>query len=130
MSTESFGVKQTFTAGEDLSSKQYYLVKLSGTNEVSLAGAAENVCGILYNKPTADQQAAVLTANGVKAPAIAGASVSAGDLLESDAYGRVVPFTYDADGATETYMVGRAVTAAGAANEYITVLTQFAPASK
>ena len=51
-------------------------------------------------------------------------------MLESDSSGRAVTLTINGDGTTETYTVGRAVTASGGAGEYITVLTQFAPASK
>jgi len=72
----------------------------------------------------------VLTAPGVFAKVITGASVSAGNLLESDATGRAVAFTYVSNAATGTYTVGRAVTESGAANGIITVLTGFCPSSK
>jgi len=130
MSTESFGVKQSFKAAADYSDKQYYLMYISAANTVTICGAAGTVIGIMYGKPESGAYGDVLTASGVFAKVIAGDTVSAGNLLESDSSGRAVAFTYDNDGTTETYTVGRAVTAAGAANGIITVLTQFAPAGK
>jgi len=130
MSTESFGVKQSFTAAADYSDKQYYLMYISTDNTVTICGAAGTVIGIMYGKPESGASGDVLTASGVFAKVIAGDAVVAGTLLESDTSGRAVTFTYDANGATETYTVGRAVTAAGAANGIITVLTGFCPSSK
>ena len=130
MSTESFGVMQSFKAAADYSAKQYYLMYLSADHTVTICGAAGTVIGILYNKPEANQYGSVLTACGVLAKVIAGGIVSVNNTLESDSSGRAVAFTIDGDGTTETYMVGRAVTAAGAADEYITVLTNFCPTSK
>ena len=130
MSTESFGVKQSFKAAADYSAKQYYLMYISASETVTICGAAGEVIGIMYGKPESGAYGDVLTASGVMAKVISGDAVSAGELLESDSTGRAVGFTYDNDGTTETYTVGRAVTASGAANGIITVLTQFAPAGK
>ncbi len=130
MSTESFGVFQSFKAAADYTAKQYYLMYLSADHTITISGAAGTAIGILYNKPNINQYGQVLTACGVLAKVIAGAGVSVGNTLESDSSGRAVAFTYDADGATETYMIGRAVTACSNAGEYITVLTSFCPASK
>ena len=130
MSTESFGVKQSFAAAADYSDKQYYLMYISAANTVTICGAAGAAIGIMYGKPESGVYGDVLTASGVMAKVIAGDAVTAGTLLESDGSGRAVTFTYDNDGTTETYAIGRAVTAATAANQIITVLTQFAPAGK
>ena len=130
MSTESFGVKQSFAAAADYSDKQYYLMYISTDNTVTICGAAGLAIGIMYGKPESGKYGDVLTASGVMAKVIAGDAVVAGTLLESDSAGRAVTFTYDGDGTTETYSIGRAVTAAGAANGIITVLTGFCLASK
>ena len=130
MSTESFGVKQSFLAAADYSAKQYYLMYISSANTVTICGAAGTVIGIMYGKPQSGAAGDVLTASGVFAKVITGDVVSAGNLLESDTSGRAVAFTYDNDGTTETYTVGRAVTASLAANGIITVLTGFCPAGK
>ena len=130
MSTESFGVKQSFKADADYSDKQYYLMYISAANTVTICGAAGLVIGIMYGKPEANAYGDVLTASGVFAKVITGAAVSAGDLLESDGDGKAITLTYASDSATETYSVGRAVTASGAANGIITVLTGFCLASK
>ena len=129
MSTESFGVKQSFAADADYSDKQYYLMYISAANTVHICGEAGTVIGIMYGKPESGKYGDVLTASGVMAKVIVGDTVTAGNLLESDGTGRAVAFTYDNEGANETYTVGRAVTG-GAENGIITVLTQFAPAGK
>jgi len=130
MSTESFGVKQSFAAAADYSAKQYYLMYISAANTVTICGAEGNVVGIMYGKPESGKYGDVLTAPGVLAKVIAGEAVSAGALLESDASGRAVAFTFNCIGPTETYTVGRAVTESGATGGIITVLTMFCPSSK
>jgi len=130
MATESFGVKQSFKAAADYSAKQYYLMYISAAETVTICGTCGLVIGIMYGKPQANAYGDVLTASGVFAKVITGDVVSAGTLLESDSSGRAVSFTYDSAGTTETYTVGRAVTASTAANGIITVLTGFCPAGK
>ena len=130
MSTESFGVKQSFAAAGDYSDKQYYLMYISAANTVTICGAAGLVIGIMYGKPESGAYGDVLTASGVMAKVITGAAVSAGDLLESDGSGKAITLTYVSDGNTETYSIGRAVTESGGDGGIITVLTGFCPAAK
>lgn len=130
MARTNLGQKQSYAAAADYTEKQFYLVYLSAADTVTLSGAAGQVDGILYGKPDSGEYGEVLTASGVEAQVIAGDAVTAGNWLESDSSGRAVPLTIDGDGTTETYTVGKAVTAAGGAGEYITVLTRFGPASK
>lgn len=130
MSTESFGVKQSLKAAADYSDKQYYLMYISAAETVTICGAAGTAIGIMYGKPEANVYGDVLTACGVFAKVITGDVVSAGNLLESDSSGRAVAFTYDNDGISETYSIGRAITASTAANGIITVLTGFCLAGK
>lgn len=130
MARTNLGQKQSFKAAADYSGKQFYLMYLSAADTITVSGAAGDVIGILYGKPTSGAYGEVLTASGVLAQVITGGSVSAGDWLESDSAGKAVTLTINGDGTTETYTVGRAVTASGGTGEYITVLTQFGPASK
>jgi len=129
MSTESFGIKQTFLAAADYSEKQYYLMYISAANTVTICGAAGLVIGIMYGKPESGNPGDVLTAHGVFAKCKAGGTIAAGNIVESGASGTAVAFTYNCDGATETYAVGRAVTAS-ATGGIFTVLTSFDTASK
>ena len=129
MSTESFGVKQSFKAAADYSDKQYYLMYISASETVTICGEKGLVIGIMYGKPELGAYGDVLTAPGVMAKVIVGDTVAAGDLLESDSAGRAVAFTYASGGTHETYTVGRAVTG-GAENGIITVLTGFCLAGK
>ena len=129
MSQDSFGVKQTFLAAADYSSSQYYLMYISSASTVTICGARGLVIGIMYGKPESGQPGDVLTAHGVFAKCKAGGTIAAGNLCESNASGAAVAFTYNCDGATETYAVGRAVTAC-ATGGIFTVLTSFDTSSK
>ena len=129
MSTESFGVKQSFKAAADYSDSQYYLMYISAANTVTVCGAEGLVIGIMYGKPESGNYGDVLTACGVIAKCKAGGTVDAGNIVESGASGTAVAFTYLSDGPTETYAVGRAVTAA-ATGGIFSVLTSFALAGK
>lgn len=100
------------TANADLSAKQFYAVKAASTG-VSLAGAGEQAIGILQNDPVADMAADVMYAGVSKA--IYGASVALGDLLMSDANGKLIPLT-------STNISVAVALSAGASGEYGTVL--------
>lgn len=75
---------KTFTAGEDLSSKQYHFVKLD-TDEKTVIGADANgrTCGILMNAPGNGERAEVALPGG-------GAKVK---LAESAALGKLLTST-------------------------------------
>jgi len=131
MAYEELGHDKTFTAGADLSSHQFGLVKLDTTaGQVVVATAASMAIGVLQNKPTSGKLATVRTAPGVITPVRVGAAVSLNDTLESDADGEAVTLTIDGDGTTETWLVGIALAAATAADQIIPVLTKFVPTSK
>lgn len=134
MAVEEFGFTQTFKAARDLSSYQYCPVYIANDGQIDYAWAAGKVQGILQNKPAAENRAAeVVTGSGVRSKLKvdgSGTSVDEGNPLESNASHVGVQFNYDADGVTETYMIGWALEASDGADEYITVLTNFCPASK
>lgn len=76
-------------AAADLSAKQFYAVKLASTGKYALCDTAgERVSGILQNKPVADEAATVAVAGVTKA--LAGGVIAAGDLVSTDANGKVV----------------------------------------
>ena len=84
------GYPLSLVAGADLSTKQYYLMKITGRRTVTVCGDGFRVDGILLNKPTSGHAAAVETNSGVECFVIAGASFSAGAELASDASGKAV----------------------------------------
>lgn len=104
-------------AGADLSTKQYTFVKLSGTTVISAAAATDLPIGVLVNDPASGETAAVAVSGIVKLKA--SAAITAGALVGTTSTGLGVALTAGTD--TTKYILGRAVTAAGAANDIITV---------
>ncbi|HNX09606.1 MAG TPA: DUF2190 family protein, partial [Methanothrix sp.] len=82
------GVLAPFEAAANLSARQYYVVKISASQKVSLCGDGEAGTGILQNDPDLGQEASVMI-SGIS-PAVYGGSVAANDNLASDASGRLV----------------------------------------
>lgn len=107
-------------AGADLSAKQWHCVKFASTaNEViSAIQTSDAVIGILQNDP-ADGETANVCVLGVSR-AIAGTSlITVGEFLGANSSG-----VYDTSGGTAAaeYYVGRALEAAGATGDFITIL--------
>lgn len=139
MTVEYGGLDISFTAGEDLSAKRYYLVKLNSSGEIELVDTAgEAAIGVLQDKPESGK-AGLVRVNGVS-KAVAGGTITAGQLLTSDDSGRVVAADNLAvasgatavtstaangeiliGGATPQYVLGMALEAASAAGEIIAV---------
>ena len=88
---DSGGITLTLTAEEDLSAKQYYILKQGAADlGCALADAAtDNPVGILTNKPSASGQAASVIAAGVT-QVVAGAAITRGALLKNDGGGKVI----------------------------------------
>ncbi len=84
---------RSFIAGADLSTKQYFLVKLGvGTNDIILANAAtDRIVGVLQEKPKLNQvgQVAMLGTSKV----VAGGTILKGDCITSNANGQAVATT-------------------------------------
>jgi len=78
----------TLIAGQDLSTKQYYAVKVDTNGQAVLAGAGENSVGVVQNVPASGQTATVMTL-GIS-PVVYGASITAGSNVTPDANGKVV----------------------------------------
>lgn len=117
MATEQLMAWNTITkpANADLSSNQFYAVDINSSGKIVVASAAgQRVLGILQNKPTANQGAGV--AVGGVSKAVAAAAITAGALLTTAADGRLQTAT------SGQFVVGRAVSAAGAANQLVEIL--------
>lgn len=90
---------KTFEAGENLSAKQFFAVKLNSSGQVVLAGAGERVIGILQNKPESGAAAKVATVRGTTSKLKFGGSVTAGDAIKADSAGKGASGTGNLDKA-------------------------------
>ncbi len=104
----------TFTASADLSAKQYYIVKMSGDNTVTVCAAVTDVpIGVLQNKPASGEQAVVRVFG----------TLAAGNIIGTSADGQAQPVTQGSE--TTVYNIGQAVTG-GAAGSLQTALITIA----
>jgi len=79
-------------ANADLSTKQYFFVKVtnsSGTGRAAVAGDGEHAIGVLQNKPDAANEVATIAISGVSKVS-AGGTITAGQPVASDAAGEAV----------------------------------------
>lgn len=100
MATQSAVIwDETFTAENDLSTKQFFAVELSGADQVDVCdNASDRVLGILQNKPKAGEEAVVRILGKSKAVSDgSGTAIAPADLVGTDANGRIVKKTADAD---------------------------------
>lgn len=110
MATEQILQQITIPANSDLSALQFYAMDVNSSgNAVIPTGAGARVIGVLQNKPNAAGLPAGIAIDGIT-KAVAGAAIAAGALVTVAADGRFVT------AATTNFIVGRAMTAAGAAN--------------
>lgn len=101
MATEGYLVNGTLTAGADLSTKQFSIVKLSTTaNRTVLLGTLGAAYGVLQNKPLNNAFATVALLGFVQVKA--GGTITAGDYITSDAAGLAIKLTPDT--ATPVFM--------------------------
>jgi hypothetical protein len=120
----------TLTAAADLSAKQFHAVKVDSNGAAALAGAGENVIGVLQNKPASGQAASVRVYGITKL--VAGAAITKGAVVAADASAKgkaasaSVVNTSDAGAASDpvigSYAFGIALEAASADLEVIAVL--------
>lgn len=104
-------VKTTFTAGEDLSAKQYHFVEIdNGNGTVKAVNAAtDRPIGVLQNAPTSGQAAEVTIVGGTKVKC--GGSASAGQALFANSSGQAVTLVFGTT-ASAAYSVGTFIQAA------------------
>ncbi|CAB4130450.1 hypothetical protein UFOVP119_74 [uncultured Caudovirales phage] len=97
----------TLAAAADLSTKQYYAVKVDSSGNAAVAGAGDFAAGLLQNKPSAAGQPATVAYGGVS-KGFAGGTITAGNLVAADASGKLVAAT---KGKTDTSDTGAAADA-------------------
>lgn len=119
-------VTLSIPAGADLSAKQYTFVKISGTGVIAVAAATDAPIGVLLNDPTTGETAAVAVSGVVKVKA--SAAIVAGVAVGTTATGTAVTLVPGTD--TTKFLLGRAITAAGAAGDIITVAINAASAGR
>lgn len=103
------------TASADLSAKQWLFVKVSGAGTVTVCAASTDVpVGVLQNKPTSGQEAEI-DMDGIT-KVVAGAAVSAGAEVMSDANGKAITAA-----TAGNRIAGVALSAAGGAGEIIAI---------
>jgi hypothetical protein len=111
--------KISLAATADLSAKQYHVVKVATGGTTFAAAVTDIPLGILQNAPTSGKTAEVAISGVSKA--VASAAISAGALVGiTVTTGRVKAIVAGTD--TTQYVLGQALTAAGAAGDVITVL--------
>lgn len=115
MAFEQPGFAYTREAAADLSASQHLFVAINSSSQAAVAGAGVAVDGVLQNNPDAQGKAASIMRDGIS-KVRAGAAVAAGALVASNASGQAVT------AATGNVVAGKALSAAGAANEVISVL--------
>lgn len=122
----SQAVKITLVAAADLSTKQYYFVKLDSNGKAALcSGATDKPIGILQNAPVSGAEAEVVVSGGSKVNA--GGTLDEGNSIGTDANGKAVALVQGTD--TTKYIVGQ-VLSAGASGEIVTVVINAASAAR
>lgn len=106
----------TGEAGTDLSAKQYYWVTAAADGQFDLTGDGALADGVLLSVDSSNTGAACQIAVAGVVPVVAGAAITRGDLVASDASGKVVT------AAQNDEILGRAMKAAGADGDVIPVL--------
>jgi len=104
----------SYDAGADLSTKQYYAMIFTA-GKLAVAGANAEVIGILQDKPNAVDVAGTVAIRGAS-KAVAGAAITIGDYVATDASGKLIAATVG------QAVVGIALSAAGADLEVFSVL--------
>lgn len=101
----------TFEAAADLSTKQYYFVKLSAANTVNVCTAITDIpIGILQNKPESGEAATVCLFGISKVSA--DGTLAAGNLIGTSADSQADAITAGTD--TTVYTMGQALETAAA----------------
>lgn len=106
MATYIKGQSITLAAAADLSAKQFYAVKVDSNGRAAVAGAGEAAIGILQNNPASGVPASIMVSGTTKA--VAGGSITAGDVVAANADGKIVSAT---KGRTNTSDAGAAADA-------------------
>jgi hypothetical protein len=115
--------KITLEAGADLSSKQFYFVKLDSAGKaVACSGATDKPVGVLQNNPVSGQAAEIVVVGLTKVSS--NAALAIGDLIGTSADGQADAKTPGTD--TTEFVVGTVLTTTGAADVIGSVLVNCA----
>ena len=115
----NYSVKVTLVAGADLSTKQYYFVKLNSSGQAILCAAATDApIGVLQNAPTSGQEAEVLIVGGTKL--VASAAITLPAQIGTASTGKAA--AYVAGTGTTNYVAGALISAAGADADVVTAV--------
>jgi hypothetical protein len=118
-----YALRITLPAGEDLSAKQYYFVKVNTSGQAVLCAAAtDRPIGVLQNDPASGEEAAIVVVGGTKV--VSSASIDEGALIGTNNAGKADGKTPGTD--TTEYAVGTVILAAGADNEILTAVVNCA----
>jgi len=118
-----YAVRITLPAGADLSTKQYYFVKVNSSGQAVLCSAAtDRPIGVLQNTPESGEEASVLVVGGTKV--VASASLDEGTLIGTTSAGKAGAKVPGTD--TTNYAVGTVIFAAGADLELLTAVVNCA----
>lgn len=116
--------KITLEAGADLSTKQYYFVKIDSSTgkAVVCAAATDRPVGVLQNNPTSGQAAEITVVGLTKVSSDAGLTI--GNLIGTSGDGQADAKTPGTD--TTEYVVGTVITSTSNAAEIATVMVNCA----
>lgn len=116
-------VKITLPAAADLSTKQFYFVKIDSNGKAALCSAAtDKPVGVLQNTPASGEEAVVTVVGGTKV--VASASLDEGTLIGTTSAGKAGAKVPGTD--TTNFVVGQIILAAGADLEIATALVNCA----
>jgi hypothetical protein len=108
---------ESMIAGEDLSSHQYKLVKVSAENTVARqTTAGGNIFGVLNNKPENGENATVVVGGATRC--FAGGTIAAGNEVSVTASGTATA------ALSGDYIVGTAISAVASGSNFIMLITQ------
>ena len=112
-------LKITLPAGADLSTKQYYFVKVNSSgNAVLCAAATDAPIGVLQNNPVSGAEASITVIGGTKL--VAGAAIAAGIKIGTDSAGKADAKVAGTD--TTEYTVGQVLLASAADADVLTAV--------
>lgn len=116
--------KITLEAGADLSTKQYYFVKIDSSTgkAVVCSNASDRPVGVLQNNPTSGQAAEIVVVGLTKVSSDAGLTI--GNLIGTSGDGQADAKTPGTD--TSEYVVGTVITSTSNAAEIATVMVNCA----
>lgn len=114
----NYATRITLEAGEDLSAKQYYFVKISSGKAVACAAATDVPIGVLQNDPASGEEASIVVVGGTKI--VSSASIAAGIKIGTNNAGKADAKVAGTD--TTEYTVGQVILGAGADGEVLTAV--------